>query len=411
MATWPGLIAVGNLDILHRPIVHNQDGSISTVLSITIESDGVNVLIPTVLPNPARIVSNAEAISHYLATGENLGKFDSDVHAEAYAAALHVQQEGYYANPQPAHGPVYLVPRDSGPAVAPVIIWSQATDSLHIPAFGAHVPGDIFVYMIGTYNMSYASPPVWSVGSDPQNIYKPLGPLVTVNKPQFNLITSYWDGYVGTFGTFGNSAPYGTALFWARADYTYSQLEITPSINGSPYVAQSWSAAYIIRGTDPLSPIDTATVSPGPLISSNSTIIPGITTTTSNDLVLIGAQGVRPVLGSGAVGTISITPSLTQDYAIRTESVFNATSRNETGIHGTFPAGSIGIGIASSTASINWMSWMLAIRPDQSLYPEQPPGDNPESGGSDAHGNRHQSLPLGILGASLVKRRQRSGPN
>lgn len=110
MASWPGLLVTGNLDILHRPIVHNLDGSISTVLTITIESDGYQVLLPTVMANPARIVSNSDAISHYLLTGEHLGKFDTDVHAETYANALHNQQAIYYINPNPLDAPLYIVP-------------------------------------------------------------------------------------------------------------------------------------------------------------------------------------------------------------------------------------------------------------------------------------------------------------
>ena len=78
-----GMRAAGNLDLSHRPIVHNADGSISTVRSISIGTDGGEVLIPTVIGN--RVVSNDEAIKHYQQTGENLGTFDNAESAYVYA--------------------------------------------------------------------------------------------------------------------------------------------------------------------------------------------------------------------------------------------------------------------------------------------------------------------------------------
>lgn len=94
--TWTGLLTVGNIDLNHRKVVHNPDGSISTERSISIGVGGSEVLIPTVVGG--KIVSNAAAIAHYEATGENLGTFNNPANADAYAVALHSRQESYYAS-------------------------------------------------------------------------------------------------------------------------------------------------------------------------------------------------------------------------------------------------------------------------------------------------------------------------
>lgn len=89
-----GMINQGNIDLNHRPVVHNKDGSISTVRSISIGVDGQEVLIPTVVGN--RVVSNEEAIKHYQETGENLGSFSSIDSANKYAEQLHLEQAKLY---------------------------------------------------------------------------------------------------------------------------------------------------------------------------------------------------------------------------------------------------------------------------------------------------------------------------
>ena len=90
-----GLLASGNIDLSARPTVHNPDGSISTVRSITItDGQGRAILIPTVVGN--RVVSDQEAVDHYRKTGQNLGVFDNETDADAYAQQLHEQQAREY---------------------------------------------------------------------------------------------------------------------------------------------------------------------------------------------------------------------------------------------------------------------------------------------------------------------------
>lgn len=93
----PGLVERGNIDIYNRPTVRNGDGSISTVRSMSIEEDGRHILIPTVAADGSRILSDDEAVAQYEATGQQLGVFDSETSATAYAERLHDQQEKQYS--------------------------------------------------------------------------------------------------------------------------------------------------------------------------------------------------------------------------------------------------------------------------------------------------------------------------
>jgi hypothetical protein len=90
-----GLAEQGNIDLASRPVVKNDDGTISTVRSMSFEEDGKEVLVPTVSPD-GRIMSDDEAIALYQRTGQHLGKFDSPAQADAYAASLHESQARFY---------------------------------------------------------------------------------------------------------------------------------------------------------------------------------------------------------------------------------------------------------------------------------------------------------------------------
>jgi len=84
----------GNIDLNNRQVVRNKDGSISTERSFSVNIDGKEVLLPTVING--RIVSENEAINHYLKTGEYLGKFNTVKEADEYAEKLHNRQDWYY---------------------------------------------------------------------------------------------------------------------------------------------------------------------------------------------------------------------------------------------------------------------------------------------------------------------------
>jgi TP901 family phage tail tape measure protein len=90
-----GLIEPGNIDLLHRKVARNKDGSISTVKSFSIGTDKGETLIPQVVGG--KVVSKEAAIKRFQRTGENLGTFSSIAAANAYAKVLHNEQAKFYA--------------------------------------------------------------------------------------------------------------------------------------------------------------------------------------------------------------------------------------------------------------------------------------------------------------------------
>ena len=95
-----GQYGKGNIDLYNRPQYRNEDGSISTVRSMSFQDDdGKETLIPTIgfdKNGNAVSWSDDEAIEQYYKTGKHLGKFDSVKEADEYAEKLHKQQEAYY---------------------------------------------------------------------------------------------------------------------------------------------------------------------------------------------------------------------------------------------------------------------------------------------------------------------------
>lgn len=91
MADLPTPVEPGNIDLSKRPIVHNPDGTISTIRSMSVNMDGLEVLLPTLSPDGKQL-SDDEAIELYKSTGQHLGKFKTVDEATAFAKALSKHQ-------------------------------------------------------------------------------------------------------------------------------------------------------------------------------------------------------------------------------------------------------------------------------------------------------------------------------
>lgn len=92
----PTPIEPGNIDLNNRPIVKNEDGSISTVDSMSFGTDRGEILIPQVARDGSRVLEPEEAIKQYQETGEHLGIFKTPEEADIYGKQLSEEQRKLY---------------------------------------------------------------------------------------------------------------------------------------------------------------------------------------------------------------------------------------------------------------------------------------------------------------------------
>lgn len=91
-AELPTPLVEGNIDLANRPRRQNEDGSTSTVRSISVEIDGKQYLIPTIRED-GRLMDDDEAVQEFRNSGKHLGAFKTVEEADAYAEAIHRAQE------------------------------------------------------------------------------------------------------------------------------------------------------------------------------------------------------------------------------------------------------------------------------------------------------------------------------
>ena len=89
----PAFIEPGNIDLFAQPIVKNKDGSTSTVDSFSTNLEGIEHLLPTVMPD-GRHLSIEDAIREFQRTGSHLGTFQTPSDATNYATQLHEEYAG-----------------------------------------------------------------------------------------------------------------------------------------------------------------------------------------------------------------------------------------------------------------------------------------------------------------------------
>lgn len=81
----PGLLERGNIALSVRPRARTP-GGIGTIYSTSRGIDGKEVLLPRI--SEEGLMSEEDALQHYLETGEHLGMFETPEDASAYGARL-----------------------------------------------------------------------------------------------------------------------------------------------------------------------------------------------------------------------------------------------------------------------------------------------------------------------------------
>ena len=82
-----GLIEKGNIPLVGRPLIPMGKGNVGSEYSYTIEDNGAHVLIPSIFDGAPHTAK--QAIAHYMATGQHLGKWDTNANADAAAEIIH----------------------------------------------------------------------------------------------------------------------------------------------------------------------------------------------------------------------------------------------------------------------------------------------------------------------------------
>ncbi len=83
----------GNINLKDRKKIP-VDGGYATVLSMSFNEDGKEVLVPTAADG--KILGDQQAVDRYHKTGKHLGKFATPHQATRYAKRLHEEQAKEY---------------------------------------------------------------------------------------------------------------------------------------------------------------------------------------------------------------------------------------------------------------------------------------------------------------------------
>lgn len=84
----PGILEVGNVNLIDRPQLPKPDKGYQTAYTMTAGiEDGKIALLPTVIEG--KQYTPKEAFEHFKKTGEHMGIFSSREHADAFDKQLH----------------------------------------------------------------------------------------------------------------------------------------------------------------------------------------------------------------------------------------------------------------------------------------------------------------------------------